>query len=744
MDETRILIVEDEGIIAEDIKRSLKEVGYNIFSTASSGREAFEKIKEALPDLVLMDIVLQGEMDGIEAADQINSQYNIPVVYLTAFANIDILDRAKKTEPFGYIIKPFEDREVQATVEMALHKHKIEKRLRESEEWLSITLKSIGDAVIATDSKGLVSFMNPIAQSLTGWKQEEAIGKPLKEVFNIINEKTQAPAENPVARVIREGIVVGLANHTVLISKDGKETPIDDSAAPIKDEIGNTIGVVLVFSDVSERRKAEKAILERERQLVASQKVARLGSWEWDIIQNKVTWSDELYHLFGTKPQEFEATYEAFLDMVHPDDRGDLDKAVKESMEKKKPYIIDSRIIRSDGTEWIMQVRGEVTYDKSGNPILMRGTAQDVTEPKRAEDALRESEEKYRTLVESSSDCICHIDLDGKIMYINPGGVKLNEYKSQVDVIGQKCTTAIIEEYKVLMNEALEKARQGETASLEYKSTNSKGKELWWESKVGPIKDQKGNVISLVRVSRDITEKKRLEEELKNYVEQLETSNKLKDVFTDILRHDLLNPIGIIQNAGEMLVERDILSHDVDELRLIQRNVTKLQTMIDNATKYAKLEVTEKLDFEKKDLNTIIEIAIKRVIHLAQEKDDTIVNKISGKHVTLVNPFIEEVFTNLLSNAIKYGPEKGKIIVDIEDDKDNWRIMVKDNGIGVPDQYKEDIFHRFERVSKGGIKGTGLGLAIVQRIVKLHNGKIWVEDNTPNGSVFYVNLPKTF
>ena len=265
MTNAQILIVEDEGIIAKDIQNTLESLGYAVPAIASSGEEAIKKTAETLPDLVLMDIVLEGHMDGVEAAEQIRDRFDIPVVYLTAYADNKTLQRAKITEPYGYILKPFSERELYTTIEMALYKHKMEKKLRESEQWLATILKSIGDAVIATDANGFVTFMNPVAEVLTGWKQKEAAGKPLGKVFNIINEITDKQAKNPVAKVLKEGIVVGLANHTVLIAKDGTKHPIDDSGAPIKDNKGNIIGVVLVFRDITERRKMEEELLKADK-----------------------------------------------------------------------------------------------------------------------------------------------------------------------------------------------------------------------------------------------------------------------------------------------------------------------------------------------------------------------------------------------------------------------------------------------------------------------------------------------
>jgi len=260
MTDARILVVEDENIVSKDIENRLKSLGYAVSAVASSGEEAINKAEETQPDLVLMDIMLKGDMDGVECAEQIRDRFNIPVVYLTAYADDKTLQRAKITGPYGYILKPFEERELHTTLEMALYKHKMERRLKESEEWLSTTLNSIGDAVIAADKKGYVTFMNPVAQSLTGWKEEEIVGKPLKDVFNIIDEETGKQISAPVSRAIQEGVVFGLENNIILAARDGAETPINHSAAPIKDEKGNVTGVVLIFRDIAERKRAEEQI----------------------------------------------------------------------------------------------------------------------------------------------------------------------------------------------------------------------------------------------------------------------------------------------------------------------------------------------------------------------------------------------------------------------------------------------------------------------------------------------------
>lgn len=258
----RILIVEDERIVAFNIQGRLEELGYTVVAATSSGEDAIKAIGSQKPDLVLMDIKLKGNIDGIEAAERIRNQFQIPVVYLTAYTDEETLNRAKFTEPYGYILKPFEARDLGSTIEMALYKYQIERQIREREQLLSTTLKSIGDAVIATDDQGLVTFMNPVAETITRWKQEEVLGHDLSQFFHTISETTRETVENPVKLALTKGITVGLANHTLLITKDGGEIPISDSAAPIKNDVGNILGAVLVFYDVTEQRQAE-ALLEK-------------------------------------------------------------------------------------------------------------------------------------------------------------------------------------------------------------------------------------------------------------------------------------------------------------------------------------------------------------------------------------------------------------------------------------------------------------------------------------------------
>jgi diguanylate cyclase (GGDEF)-like protein/PAS domain S-box-containing protein len=260
MFKARILVVEDEVVIALDIQRTLIKLGYEVPEFVTSAESALERIAASRPDLVLMDIHLSGEMDGIAAADEIRQRDRLPVVFLTAHSDEATLSRAKITEPYGYVLKPFEERELEIAVDIALYRHRAEMKLRQMEYWLGTTLKSIGDGVIATDVDGTITFMNRMAEVMTGWPQPEALGRPIMEVLRLVHTTTHAGTGNLVQRVLANGVIIDLSPDTLLVNREGLEIPIDKSAAPIRDESGEAIGVVIVFRELTARKYVEEKL----------------------------------------------------------------------------------------------------------------------------------------------------------------------------------------------------------------------------------------------------------------------------------------------------------------------------------------------------------------------------------------------------------------------------------------------------------------------------------------------------
>ncbi|MCH7959428.1 MAG: response regulator [Candidatus Hydrogenedentes bacterium] len=265
----KLLVVEDEGIIAKDIHYRLGRMGYEVLAPVSTGNAAIRTTEENRPDLILMDIVLKGDMDGIQAASRIRERFDIPVVYLTANSDSHTVERAKITRPHGFLIKPFKDAEAQICIEMALYKHRFDRKLREKEEELATILRCVEDAVIATDESGAVTFINPAGETLTGWSAEEAQGHELEEVIRVVDEKTDeplsvlAPPEPTSARRRKQAL---------LLAKGGLQHPIEYASAPLLDEEQRFLGSVIVLRNVTERKEAEAELRvhrEKLRELVA-------------------------------------------------------------------------------------------------------------------------------------------------------------------------------------------------------------------------------------------------------------------------------------------------------------------------------------------------------------------------------------------------------------------------------------------------------------------------------------------
>src|SRR5688572_8566005 len=238
MSKPRIMIVEDERITAEDIHDILTHLGYNVTAVVSSGEEAIREAGRTKPELVMMDIRIKGDMDGIEAARQIREQFDIPVVYLTAHADGETLKRAKVADPLGYLVKPFQESELQASIEMALHKQKADRLLKQKGELLTATIQSIGEAVVATDLDGMIVLMNTAAETWTGWKYSDKRKVHLDQVVQL---KGRDRASAAVAQAIATGTLVEFASGSVLITHEGELRPVGGTVSPVRDHTGHIV-----------------------------------------------------------------------------------------------------------------------------------------------------------------------------------------------------------------------------------------------------------------------------------------------------------------------------------------------------------------------------------------------------------------------------------------------------------------------------------------------------------------------
>ena len=405
MSKTTILIVEDEAIVAADLAGKLRRLGYEVAATAAQGEAAVALACRFRPQLVLMDIWLEGPLDGIAAAAAIRRQYDVPVVYLTAHSDAATLARAKLTGPFGYILKPFEERELATQIEMALYRHDADRQLRQEREWLRVTLTSIGDAVIAADAEGRITFVNPVAESLTGWKLAEAVGQPVQEVFRIVNEQTGAPLEDPVGRVLRGGQTSELADCAAVLTKDGRAVPVEERAAPIRDAAGQVIGAVLVFHDITERKRIEQRLFETNQRLQALLAAAPIGvSFSDDASCQRVTGNPAVLSQFDVAPEDNLSAsapdpaapgrqLRFFLDGRQLTDAElPLQRAVTEN---RVIAPLELEVQLPSGRRWVAEASGAPVRDAQGQVIAGIAVTVDVTERRRAAEAANEAKSQF-------------------------------------------------------------------------------------------------------------------------------------------------------------------------------------------------------------------------------------------------------------------------------------------------------------------------------------------------------------
>ena len=383
----KLLVVEDEVIVSRDIQASLERLGYEVCAIARSGGEAMQYAREKRPDLVLMDVFLTGDVDGITAAAHIREHLEIPVVYLTAYGEEDVLRRARATKPFGYLIKPFSEPELRSTIEMALLNHRIYSEVKASREWLSVMFSSIGDAVIATDQQSHVRFMNPVAQKLTGWTDRDAKDRPLKEVYNTLREESRPQFGLIAAHFARQPGESMLSNvNTALISRDGKKRIVESNTAPIRDTKENVIGEVLVFRDITERKRVD----ERLRLLSESVEQSSEGLAVVDLEGRVVFLNKAFAEMHGYSQAEVVGRH---LSVFHNEEQM---SEVNEANRQLKMHDLFSGEIwhtRADGSVFPGLMHNSVLRDHEGSPIGLIGTLRDISDIKKTEEELRRSHE---------------------------------------------------------------------------------------------------------------------------------------------------------------------------------------------------------------------------------------------------------------------------------------------------------------------------------------------------------------
>ena len=736
MSKTSILVVEDEAIVAADLAAKLETLGYHVAGITAAGEEAVTLAQSSRPQLVLMDIQLAGAMDGIAAAEAIQRRYDVPVIYLTAHSDSPTLARAKQSGPFGYILKPFEERELAAQIELAIYKHQADRRLREQREWLQTTLNSIGDAVIATDADGCITFINPVAASLTGWPAEAAAGRSVSECFVVINEKTGECLEDPVARVVAEGRPQPLSNHAALVTRDNRRVPIEESASPIRDDDGMILGVVLVFRDVTEKRRAREILKDSEARYRALFHDTHAVMLLIDPKEGRIIDANPAACAFyGYSPETMTTLRVSDINTLPADQlRSRMDLT---ATTKGQHFFFQHRL--ADGQIRDVEVfSGPIAID---NRSLLYSIIHDITERKRAEEALRSSEIRLKQAeeiahlgswaLERENDRLVWSDEVFRIFGLQP---------QAFDATYAAFLAAVHPDDREAVDDAFQRSLQDENEifAITHRIVRPDGTIRQVNEKCQHYRDESGQVIRSVGMIHDITEQWRTQT-------ALERSNRELEQFAYAASHDLQEPIRAIVGFLQLLQKRYEEHLDDKGRHFIDRSVKaghRMQQLIRDLLALSRVN-TGGGSFKKTDLNWIVSHVLEDLQKTIEEKQARITcSRLPQLPVDVAQ--IQRLFQNLVANALKYNQSpQPQVSIGCQEMENHFLFYVKDNGIGIAPAFHERIFVVFQRLhTDREYPGTGMGLALCKKIVQRHGGTIRVESQTDDGATFYFTLPK--
>ncbi len=670
-----------------------------------------------------------------------------------------------------------------------IERKRAEDSLRERSELWRVTLSSIGDAVITTDTAGRVTSLNGVAMALTGWNEPEAIGAPLETVFQIVNEQSRLPVENPAERSLREGKIVGLANHTVLIARDGTEHAIDDSAAPITDPHGELCGVVLIFRDVSEQRRDEERLRQSEaqfRQLADAQPQIVWTARPDGFIDY---YNERWYEYTGFARDDYgDGSWKPIL---HPDDVQRCLDTYYSAINSGRPYQIEYRFKdrRTGGYRWFLG-RAFPARDDNGAINRWFGSCTDINDTKHAEEATRfladasaalaELTDYQSTLQRVASLAVpffadwCAVEMrEGEtsvsrlaVTHIDPTKVRLahelfRRYPPRPDDshgVMKVLRTGIPEWFESLPDAVLEESAQDEEhlqmiRELGLKSyicvpLKSRSGTL---GAVSFVTAESGRVYSAddLRSAEDLAHRAVIAIENARLLATLKESDQRKDEFLAILAHELRNPLAPMRSAVQILREVGPSIPTLEWARdVIDRQIDQMTRLVDDLLDVSRI-TRGKIELRKKHiaLREVVEDAIDASRPLVSQFGHTLTIDLPRSPVFLdADPArLAQVIQNLLNNAAKYMDHGGEIWLRAELEGNEVVITVKDTGIGLPDEMISRIFDMFTQVdgsSERSQGGLGIGLTLVQRMIAMHGGSIEARSEGPQkGSQFIVRLP---
>ncbi|MEW6468794.1 MAG: PAS domain S-box protein [Bacteroidota bacterium] len=652
----------------------------------------------------------------------------------------------------------------------------IEKSLLNQARIMKSIIDQMAEGLVISDDKNNFILVNAFAEKILGL-HGGAMEKRNDKYGSFLSDKiTRLSIEKfPTVRALRgeetTDMEVFIRNQNfpegIFISMNGM---------PIKDEGKKIIGSIVTFRDITERKKHEEKIAqlnaslsESKTQLLTAQQIAHIGSWEWDIVKNTVTWSDELYRIYGMQPRKASLTYEELLHPVHIADRGMAKKVIEESFRTCKPFNFYYRIVRPDSSIRNIHAIGQVSVNQEGKAVKMFGTVQDVT------DRVREEElEKLAAAATQSYNSVVIADRDGRIEWVNEGftkltGYTLNEVKDTHGELLRKGEetglSSATRHYETVIKEK---------SAVTYESKNfaKDGREYWVITTLTPVLGKDGEVERIIAIDSDITLRKHIEEDLLNANKiaehslmkgnkaldelmkakrELEESMKVKEQFLANMSHEIRTPMNAIVGFTELLIKTPLSPEQRQYIEAIKTSGENLLVIINDILDFSKIEsgkiVLEEIPFQLSQvIYTLTDLMLpkstEKNIKLSAVIDKRIQDDLLGDPTRL-----NQILLNLVGNAIKF-TDKGevKISVDLEEDNPGsvgLKFTVSDTGIGIPEKKLNKIFDAFTQASSETTRkygGTGLGLAIVRQLIELQGGSITVSSQPGNGSSFTFRL----
>jgi PAS domain S-box-containing protein len=611
------------------------------------------------------------------------------------------------------------------------------RRVEQARRSLAAIVEFSDDAILSKDTEGVIRSWNAAAERLYGYPAAEVVGKP----FSILVPSGRGAEIEESVRRLRRGERLDYLE-TVRRKKDGGLIDVSVSYSPIQDDEGRFVGTAVIARDVSQRRRAEAAMRAGEERLRLALEAGRMGVWDWNILNGEIRWSENLEPIHGLAPGIFADSFEAFEELIHPDDRDSVSKAITRSIEDRSGYDIEFRIVWPDGSVHWMASKGQVFTGDDGTPTRMLGVVLDTTGRKLAEERLKESEQRFARFMQHLPGLAWIKDLEGRYVFANEAAQRA--FRTALPHLYHKTDDDVFPpETAAVFRENDRRALSAETG-LQTVESLEHDDGIVHHSIVSkfPIFGQDGEVALIGGIAIDITDRMRMEESLRE-------ADRSKDEFIATLAHELRNPLAPIQNALYLMKRTAGNGHGFEaERAMAERQVKHLARLVDDLMDVSRIN-RGKIELRKEvlELASVVERAAESVRSLLQDQGHDLSVHLTREPIHLeADPTrLEQVLGNLLNNAIKYTDRGGRIALEVERHGDEAVLRVRDNGIGLEPETRARIFEMFTQVGRHADRsqgGLGIGLGLVRRLVELHGGTVTAHSRgLGSGSEFVVRLP---